>query len=90
MPFEFFGILVIIIYKMLIGDFFKFFAIYLVMIAAFSQAIFCLFQLPDFSADVKGMDKDPGQAFLKLVWVSLGDVDFQNGTGEPAAPAARQ
>jgi hypothetical protein len=75
MPFEFFGILVIIMYKMLIGDFFKFFAVYTIMILAFSQAMFCLFQMPDFPSESLRIDQDPFQAFLKLVWVSLGDVD---------------
>ena len=75
MPFQFFGILVIVMYKMLIGDFFKFFAVYTIMILAFSQAMFCLFQMPDFPSESLSLDQDLLQSFLKLVWVSLGDID---------------
>eukprot|EP00281_Chroomonas_sp_CCMP1168_P024482 CAMPEP_0206229178 /NCGR_PEP_ID=MMETSP0047_2-20121206/9557_1 /ASSEMBLY_ACC=CAM_ASM_000192 /TAXON_ID=195065 /ORGANISM="Chroomonas mesostigmatica_cf, Strain CCMP1168" /LENGTH=562 /DNA_ID=CAMNT_0053652457 /DNA_START=123 /DNA_END=1810 /DNA_ORIENTATION=+ len=75
MPFKFFGILVIIIYKMLIGDFFKFLILYFVLIGGFSQAMFCLFQVADFPLETEQIGLYPGNAFLKLIWVSLGDVE---------------
>lgn len=70
MPFKFFGILVIIIYKMLIGDFFKFLIVYMIMIGGFSQAMFCLFQMTDFPDETAYIGKYPGNAVLKLIGVS--------------------
>jgi len=86
MPVKFFGILVIIIYKMLIGDFFKFVVIYFIMIGGFSQAVFCLFQMPDFPEKMQMMDVYPGNAILRLIMMSLGDVDQQALINETASP----
>jgi hypothetical protein len=86
MPFKFFGVLVIIIYKMLIGDFFKFAVIYMIMIFGFSQAMFCLFQMSSFPDDMQAMDVFPGNTAMRLVSMSLGDVDQQTLVNKTASP----
>lgn len=86
MPFKFFGVLVIIIYKMLIGDFFKFLVVFIIMVGAFSQALFALLQLSDFPDEIDNLDGDPAQTLLRLVWVSLGDVDSTQLIDQTASP----
>mmetsp|Transcript_26975 Transcript_26975/g.54801 ORF Transcript_26975/g.54801 Transcript_26975/m.54801 type:complete len:483 (-) Transcript_26975:72-1520(-) len=86
MPFKFFGVLVIIIYKMLIGDFFKFLVVFIIMVGAFSQALFALLQLSDFPDEIDHLDGDPAQTLLRLVWVSLGDVDSTQLIDQTASP----
>ena len=86
MPFKFFGVLVIIIYKMLIGDFFKFAVIYIIMIFGFSQAMFCLFQMSSFPDEMQTMNVFPGNTAMRLVSMSLGDVNQQTLVNNTASP----
>jgi len=74
------GVLVIIVFKMLIGDIFKFVIVYLTLVMAFSVAFFALVQMADVPSAMQGMDSSIRGSIIQMILVSLGNkptgVDF--------------
>ena len=73
-PFKFFGVIIITMWQMLADGIFKFLVTYFILVTAFSQGLFALYQLSDSPRDMYGFNENGTNMFVKLVWVSLGDT----------------
>mmetsp|Transcript_34365 Transcript_34365/g.83640 ORF Transcript_34365/g.83640 Transcript_34365/m.83640 type:complete len:1321 (-) Transcript_34365:622-4584(-) len=83
MPFEFFGRLVIMIWRIFLHDVLLALFIYVILLSAFSLSMFVMWQRSDFPAEMLSrggapLDADPSHTFLELIWVSLGEVDISS------------
>jgi len=83
MPFEFFGRLVIMIWRIFLHDVLLALFIYLILLCAFALALFVMWQRSDFPSEMMSrggapLDADPSHTFLELIWVSLGEVDISS------------
>ena len=74
-PFRYIGEIVITVYRMAVGDIFRFLVVYILIWCGFSLAVAISCQHVDFhGVGLDGHEPDsPGNAFLNLIFVSLGD-----------------
>ena len=85
------GVLVIIVFKMFIGDIFKFIVVYFTLVLAFSLAFFALVQMSEDSSAMMGIDLEWKGAIVQFVLISLGNrpttVNFWPLIKETANPS---
>jgi hypothetical protein len=78
LPFKFIGVLLITIYKMLVGDITRFCLVFFILLLAFSIAMHLLLQRwPNAESDLS--DLSLGELVTKLLWIALGDNLGDNG-----------
>jgi hypothetical protein len=70
MPFKYIGVLVIIIFRMLVGDIFRFFVVYLATLAGFAFGMLLLTSLSKDLVDIYGSTFT--SVFMHLFWAALG------------------
>jgi hypothetical protein len=81
MPFRYIGELVITIYRMFVGDIFRFVLVFAILQLGFSLSVLLLARTAIDSSRFSGDSFGP--AFLHLLWLSLGDnlSDVSDGSG---------
>jgi hypothetical protein len=78
LPFKSIGVLLITIYKMLVGDIARFCLVFFVLMFAFTIAMHLLLQRwPEAESTPSGLTF--GELFKKLLWIALGDNLGDNG-----------
>jgi len=83
-PFKFVGMLVVTIYRMLVGDIARFLIVYLILLYGFGTASYVLQQERPIDVNYENYPEErspyagtgPNAASLTFVWVTLGDNNF--------------
>jgi hypothetical protein len=70
MPFKYIGVLVIIIFRMVVGDVFRFFVVYLATLAGFAFGMLPLIRLSEDLVSIYGSTF--AEMFMRLFWAALG------------------
>jgi hypothetical protein len=78
LPFKFIGVLLITLYKMLVGDMARFCLVFFVLMLAFTIAMHLLLQRwPETESAPSGLSFS--ELFKRLLWIALGDILGYNG-----------